>query len=107
MQTPPDYLTDPLYIRDPKQFMQGYNAYGKGLPNPHPDDCEWSDSWYRGHWCAERYQEFLAVEALRERIERANVAEQRKHARTEKQKRNKENRRVRALAQSMAVRHKK
>lgn len=90
------YLENEFYRRDPKQFMQGYNAglKSKDSENPYIEGGEWGESWEEG------FQAYLAfvVEQEFQASEKERLAKLAFATRTAKQARNKENRKRRADA---------
>lgn len=101
------YLDAPEYKRDPKVFMRGYNSVAKGTPNPYVIGGEWYESWEAGRTWATKYIEAAKTEGLRQIEELHRVAAERRHVRTEKQKRNKANRVKRAPEQAAQQRQRK
>lgn len=86
------YLQNAFYLRDPKQFMQGYNAAVREMharDNPYHSGGDWFESWSEGHKVARYYQshadDFSTVRELSPEIQR----------RKDKQARNALNRKVR------------
>lgn len=88
----------PHLLRDPKQFMQGYNASlsGRETPNPYEQGGEWHETWNSGYTEHLRYvQQCRDEEAERRRIKQT------------KQMRGKQNRIDRANVQAEAARRRK